>query len=352
MDTSSKMVLRNLPLAPRLVLSVFLVSVGFGYVAALVQMHFQHARAGNLLPDSEDAIRVYHGTTLEPQSQIERLLEAPETEKLNGTGQMRTAFTSDSDGWSRAKRNKTPEQLEILHKEREGERLAMLDWIRTGASEEGYDKDAHVLSPSFGQRLITEEFLVKNDGGQPVEPRQVAIKTLLEKRCVDCHNAKEPRRSEAGKIVLDTYALLKPRLQRTRSGGGMSLTRLTQTTHIHLLSFSVLYGLTGLIFSFTSYPVWSKVVLSPLPLAVQLVEIGCWWLARYDPFFVYGIMAGGVLVAGGLVLQITLSLFNMYDSRGKMAVAGLLLLAAASGYVAKTKLIDPYLEQERATSAE
>src|SRR5262245_40016052 len=41
-DTSPRFVLRNLTLAPRLVIAIFLVSVGVGYFSALVQLHFQH----------------------------------------------------------------------------------------------------------------------------------------------------------------------------------------------------------------------------------------------------------------------------------------------------------------------
>ena len=53
MTTTSRPVLRDLPLAARLVIATFLLSVGIGYFSALVQLHFQHAKPGSLLPDAE-----------------------------------------------------------------------------------------------------------------------------------------------------------------------------------------------------------------------------------------------------------------------------------------------------------
>jgi hypothetical protein len=46
MGTTStpRFLLRDLSLSSRLVLSVFLLSVGLGYMAALIQLHFQHAK--------------------------------------------------------------------------------------------------------------------------------------------------------------------------------------------------------------------------------------------------------------------------------------------------------------------
>src|SRR5581483_10849805 len=89
--------LRELPLAARLALAAFLISVGIGYVSALVQLHFQHASGGELLPNDKDAVRVFHGHS--GVSVLERLLLAPETEPFSGAGSMRAAFTTNSIGW-------------------------------------------------------------------------------------------------------------------------------------------------------------------------------------------------------------------------------------------------------------
>ena len=75
----------------RLVVAVFLASVGIGYFSALVNLHFQEASPGNPLPDAADVIRAYHGDSA--SNQIARLLVAPDSMPFNGAGSMRGAFT-------------------------------------------------------------------------------------------------------------------------------------------------------------------------------------------------------------------------------------------------------------------
>src|SRR4051812_21409754 len=84
--------IRDLPLAGRLTLATFLISVGVGYASALVQLHFQHAEPGSLMPTPKNAVNTFHGG--KPMSMLIRLIEAPENKPLNGTGQMSQAFTT------------------------------------------------------------------------------------------------------------------------------------------------------------------------------------------------------------------------------------------------------------------
>src|SRR4051794_9420077 len=53
---SSYTSLSDFPLAARLVLAVFLISVGLGYFSALVNLHFQQASAGEGLPTKDDVV--------------------------------------------------------------------------------------------------------------------------------------------------------------------------------------------------------------------------------------------------------------------------------------------------------
>ncbi len=95
----------------------------------------------------------------------------------------------------------------------------------------------------------------------------------------------------------------------------MSLESLTQTTHLHLLSFCMLWLLTGVIFAFSSYPRWLRCILAPGVLLAQVADVGCWWLARLPnvgPYFALTIIGTGTLVGVGLLLQITLGLSDMF----------------------------------------
>lgn len=341
--------LRNLPLATRLVLAIFLLTVGTGYLSALVQIHFQHATAGSLLPDSNGLVDTYHGT--EGKAQIESLLTADESKPFNGTGTMRQTFTTKSAGWKAAIRKRAGDKRismanaeAELRRERDGERLAVLDWVRSGASQEAFDTDSHPLSASLAKAPITADFVDGEGNGD----RRAKIKSIFESRCARCHT--EGKTGSASQIPLETWADIHDYCRPDPGSSGTSVKKLAQTTHAHLLSFAMLFGLTGLIASFTSYPGWARCLIAPLPLLAQVTEVGFWWLARADAVFAKAILVVGALVAMSLMAQILLSLFNMFGRAGKAVLAIVLVSALLGGYVLKQKVIDPYLAAEKAGS--
>ncbi len=361
---TTRPVLRDLPLAARLTLALFLISTGIGYVSALVQLHFQHASPGNLLPTPEDAQRVFSGPASEPVSQIERILTADEKEKFNGTGSMAAAFTTRSADWKdrlkeqtkklkREKPGSDPARAEAeLRGERDGERLALLAWIQAGAPKAAYGKDAFPLPESLAGRPVTADYVTEGEGGA----RVAKIRSILTDRCVRCHTGKDSEDAKAGEYPLDTYEELKPRVTATAASGAMSLTKLAQTTHVHLLGFSMLYGLTGLILAFSSYPAAFRVLVCPLPLLAQVVDISFWWLARlpppHGPEFARLIAVSGAVVAVGLLLHVVCGLFDLFGGKGKLVLALLFGAAVAGGVlVDRSGVIDDYLAREKAGTA-
>lgn len=344
--STSVVTLRDLPIAARLVLATFLISVGVGYFSALVQLHFQQASPGQLMPEADDAVRAYSGDQKRPMSKIEALLEAPAELPFNGAGQMRTAFTKKSGGWEGKLKKLKPEEQQKLEAEREGERLALLEWIRAGADKESFDKGEDgdfVLPDSLAQQPVSEEYLVKEGGKSHVK-----IKSLFVDRCTSCHTKEDGGRDKkAAKFPLDTVEQIRPYAQVKEGAGGMSLSKLAQTTHVHLLGFSMLYGLTGLIFAFTSWPIPVRCVIGPLALIAQVIDISCWWLARLDPYYARMIVFTGGAVAVSLGAQILGSLFNLFDKMGKAVLVVMIVAALALGGVVKVKVIDPQLAREK-----
>lgn len=358
--TPERLTLRDFPLAIRLLMTVFLLSVGLGYFSALIQLHFQHAQAGELMPTGDDAVRIFHGATGEkPKSKIEQLLEAPETEKFNGSGQMRSALTTKTEEWRAALRDKVKELAKgekpteehvaeankfvresKLGQEREGERLAILEWVGNGAKKKEFEK--FPVPASLAKQSITEEFLKEVDNKKVIN-----IGQIITTRCVECHGPN----GEQADFPLNNFAAVK-KYTVVQTATAMSLTKLAQTTHVHLLGFSMLYGLTGLILAFSSYPCWVRVLICPLPLVAQVIDISCWWLARFDPLFAHVIIYTGGAVAFGLMLHIVLSLLNMYRAGGKIILLLMFAGAAGGGYFLKTEIIDPYLVKEKAAATE
>src|SRR5438270_35276 len=151
-----RLTLRTLPLPTRLTLAVFLTAVGFGYGTALVQVHFQDSRGGQLLPTGDDLVRKFHGDATKLVCPLERLLRTPEHEEtpFNGQGSMFRAFTDKSTEWRKAIKEKPEAEV---RKERDGERDAVLAWLHAGLSRADYDADRLPRPP--GGQPITPEFL-------------------------------------------------------------------------------------------------------------------------------------------------------------------------------------------------
>jgi hypothetical protein len=159
---------------------------------------------------------------------------------------------------------------------------------------------------------------------------------------------------EAEKYVLASHADIKKYAVVTQAGG-MSLNKLAQTTHVHLLGFSMLYGLTGLIFSLTSYPGIVRFVIAPWALLMQLADISCWWLARMPSpsgeMFGQAVAFTGGLVALGLFVQVVGSLWDLFGKTGKVVVIALLLAAAALSALLHFQVIEPFLRSEKAAAS-
>src|SRR5439155_828285 len=75
-----RLTLRDLPLAARLTLAAFLLAVGLGYGSAMVQVHFQDAKPGQVLPGGDDLVRKFNGEQdpAKRMSTLERLVRTPE----------------------------------------------------------------------------------------------------------------------------------------------------------------------------------------------------------------------------------------------------------------------------------
>ena len=287
----------------------------------------------------------YHGRA--GMSQLERLLVVDEGKPFNGSGSMRQTFTTKSAGWKGAISKRAKEKHlslrqaeEELRSERDGERLAMLDWIRTGAPQKAFEDNNHVLSSHLVKHPITSEFIETGSDGSA----RVKIAGIVEMRCSRCHG--EGKSGSAAQFPLESYEHLHGYCEVETAEGGMSIKKLAQSTHVHLLGFALLYGMTGLIFSLTSYPLWLRVLLAPLPLIAQIVDIGFWWLGRMDPMYARGIIFTGGVVALSVFLQISLSLFNLFGKYGKLVLFLFMLAACLGGYIVKERFIDSYLLKE------
>lgn len=356
--------LRDLPLPVKVVASVFLMAVGLGYTSAMVQLHMQDSKSGKPMPTVADVVLKYTGKKWfetdppRPVSKLERLVmgSTEANAVFNGSGSMGPAFFSKDqcDGLKNYRRQvaATPDKKAEIDAQREGERQVVKAWLNAPDAErrETYEADSFVPPEGAAPKAIEADW--KAGAG-------FKVKSILEARCVTCHS----KAGTVDKYPLETYEQLEkymgmPTVATVPPGGGwvridepLSMDKLTQTTHIHLLSFAMLFSLTGVIFAFSNYPTSVRLVLGPWVTVAVVADVSLWWLARlcdqWGPYFAMGIIGTGGLAGLGLGAQITLSLFSMYGRKGKAVMALLFLLGGAIGGLVAVNKVKPALDAKQ-----
>jgi hypothetical protein len=88
---------------------------------------------------------------------------------------------------------------------------------------------------------------------------------------------------------------------------------LIQTSHTHLFGQTLIAGLLGLIFLFSSLGERSKSLIIALPFIGTLIDIGGMWLTRFVwPPFGALVIVGGSLFGLGYLLIAVLSLYELW----------------------------------------
>jgi hypothetical protein len=88
---------------------------------------------------------------------------------------------------------------------------------------------------------------------------------------------------------------------------------LVQTSHTHLFGMTLIAGLLGLIFLFSSLSEGKKTLILALPFVGTVLDIGGMWLTRFVwPPFSALVIVGGSLFALGYVVIAVRSLYEMW----------------------------------------
>ncbi len=88
---------------------------------------------------------------------------------------------------------------------------------------------------------------------------------------------------------------------------------LIQTSHTHLFGQTLIAGLLGLIFLFSSLRESAKALILALPFVGTLIDTGGMWLTRFIwPGLSILVIAGGSLFAAGYALIAVISLWELW----------------------------------------
>src|SRR5262245_28949224 len=133
--------LHQLTLNVRRSLAALLAAAAVAYVALLAATYFKTTAPSLLVPDFGELDR-WLFSAAPPISPMERRLEAADTPLV--AGPLISGPTMGSP-FARKSNEGTQALTQTDLDEREGERQALLDWIRSGASKSAYDQDDFAL---------------------------------------------------------------------------------------------------------------------------------------------------------------------------------------------------------------
>jgi hypothetical protein len=282
-----------------------------GYSALLVTTYFQLTPPSALLPDLDDLDRLVF-TPAQPTCRVERLLEAG-GETIEGGGSMRPAFTRESAGWEDTIKNLSEDELRRLLAEREGERLALLDWVRAGGSRVAYDSDDYRLRDIAGVRRITPSYCWDDPGSDDLAgTTRVRIRSIVTDRCVPCHS-ENGRHDTARFIPLETYEGLAPRLQPEPYDGRR---RWLIASLAGLVPLAIV---TGLVFWHTGPRATTRLLVPMVTFAALVAMLACWFAGRPESWYGPALAGFAFLAAAGALAQALATVSGFVADRGPAA---------------------------------
>src|SRR5262245_48310692 len=183
-EPAARFSLRALPIPAKVVVTCFLLAVGGGYTAAMVQLHMQDSKSGEMMPTIHDVILKYTGKKWfetdppQPKCRLETLIMGPvEGAPWNGTGSMAPAFFHKDGGeWNKL----NAVEKAKAEAERNGEREVIRQWINAPTDARKKAHEDNKFTTSKPPQAITDEF--KHPDGS------FKVKSILDVRCVRCHS--------------------------------------------------------------------------------------------------------------------------------------------------------------------
>jgi hypothetical protein len=155
---------------------------------------------------------------------------------------------------------------------RSEERASILQWLRDGAREPAYE---------------------------------TAIKPIVERRCLTCHDGRNPR--------LPSFTTFAGVSKATTQDMGASIATLVRVSHIHLFGVTFIFFIVGLAFTHAYVrPVWLKCAIIALPFGAIVIDVSSWYLIKlFHPFAWVEIGAGVTMAACFGVMWLT-TLYQMW----------------------------------------
>ena len=135
-----------------------------------------------------------------------------------------------------------------------------------------------------------------------------AIKPVLDKRCMACHDGSNPHLPN-----LNGYDNLK---KVTEQDTGADVFTLVRVSHIHLFGLSFIFFIMGLIFSHAYVrPVWFKCLVVAAPFVCIVADVSSWYFTKLFHPFAWVVMGAGAAMGMCFAFMWVVSMYQMWFSK-------------------------------------
>lgn len=279
--------LSRLTLPAKLLVTLFLLVIGPGYLFGTANIMFHHQDAD--LEEGltiDDLRRTFHGLEKQVTPDAEITVNSLMLEQVRPDGDMR----------------------EYLEEGGEPAVRALMTWLEHEAIES-----------DFASEGLAE-------AGDP------SAKSVIADYCVMCHypdgdssDAPFASSDEAEPDYTMVFAKAEPQITKSESGPQTlalpptATKKLVHITHAHIMTIPVFTLIVGALFLMTGVGPKVKLLLAPIPMLAVLLDIGSWWGARFVEPLIYVIAASGGIFGAAYALQILCILSSMWFGKNEPA---------------------------------
>jgi len=151
--------------------------------------------------------------------------------------------------------------------------------------------------------------------GESKAEYESSIKPLIAANCLKCHSV--AMSAQLHNPPLASYDDVRKVAQVDT---GMSLSSMLLNGMVHLTMLGVIFWIAGWIFSKARFPSLPKYVLIILPFIAMSIDFAGWFLTHQNPIFVWMVLIGGALSCPVALLEMFLSLIQMWFLKARPAV--------------------------------
>jgi len=200
----------------------------------------------------------------------------------------------------------------ISHAGRDGgEMLSVKDVVIAYAgSDSGTRLESALKGPMSkmlpaNENLQIVEWVLKGTKKDEFESK---IGAVFEKRCVVCHNDRNPHLPS-----LESYEKV---LKVAEKDTGANYHTLIRVSHIHLFGLTFIFFIISFIFSHAYMRrEWLKATIIAIPFICIVADISAWYLTKINHDFAYMVIGAGAGMGSCFGLMFVISMWQMWISR-------------------------------------